>query len=46
MISHKIQQISNLANEIIVLDKGQVVEQGSYNELRTDPQSYLNKIIK
>ena len=46
MISHKIQQISNLANEIIVLDKGLVVEQGSYAELRTNPQSYLNKIIK
>ncbi len=46
MISHKIQKISNLANEIIVLNKGQVVEQGSYAELRTNPQSYLNKIIK
>ena len=46
MISHKIQQISNLANEIIVLDKGLVVEQGSYAELRANPQSYLNKIIK
>lgn len=46
MISHKIQKISNLANEIIVLNKGQVVEQGSYAELRINPQSYLNKIIK
>ena len=42
MISHKIQQISNMANEIIVLDKGQVAEQGSYAELRANPQSYLN----
>ncbi len=46
MISHKIQQISNLAIEIIVLDKGQVVEQGSYAELKANPQSYLNKISK
>lgn len=46
MISHKIQQISNLANEIIVLDKGQVVEQGSYAELSADPLSYLNKLVK
>ncbi len=46
MISHKIQQISNMANEIIVLDKGQVAEQGSYAELRANPQSYLNKLVK
>ena len=43
IVSHKIDYIGSFADEVIVLEKGVIIEQGRYEELIAKEKSYLNK---
>ena len=45
MIAHRLSTIKNV-DEIIVLDKGKIIEKGSYVSLSSDEESYFNKLSK
>ncbi|MCF6808449.1 thiol reductant ABC exporter subunit CydD [Thiotrichales bacterium 19S9-12] len=45
MATHRLEHLK-LADHIIVLDKGQITQQGSYDELINQPSGYLKTLLK
>ncbi|OYS94470.1 hypothetical protein CBG24_08415 [Limosilactobacillus reuteri] len=43
IIAHRLQ-ISQIVDRVVVLEKGEIVEQGTYTELKND-NSIFNKLI-
>ena len=45
IIAHRLETIKN-ADKIIIMDKGEIIDFGSYNEISNKEGSYINKILK
>ncbi|MCF6766872.1 thiol reductant ABC exporter subunit CydD [Thiotrichales bacterium 19S11-10] len=45
MATHRLEHLK-LADHIIILDKGQITQQGSYDELINQPSGYLKTLLK
>lgn len=44
MVAHR-EQVMQAADRVIVIDKGHVVESGSYSDLKLKNDSYLNRVV-
>ncbi len=45
IIAHRLATVKN-ADKIIVMDKGQIIETGTHNDLLKDPEGYYTKLYK